>query len=152
MRIPLIVGFVAVALGVGAVHAGAQDANRAALEKQLLANERAVNTAFATNDTKTFTSMVSPEGIGVDGGGVMKVADFMKMMGEVKVESWDMTDGRVTWLSPDVALVTYRWTGKGTFQGMALPSPTYASTIWANKGGKWMAVFHQESVAMPPPK
>ena len=42
--------------------------------------------------------------IGVDGGGVMKVADYMKMMGEVKVESWDMADGRVTWLSPDVAL------------------------------------------------
>jgi len=45
----------------------------------------------------------------------------------------------------------YRWTGKGTYQGQPLPSPTYASTVWANKGGKWQAVFHQETNAMTPP-
>ena len=40
---------------------------------------------------------------------------------------------RVIWLSPDVAVVAYRWTGKGTYQRVPVPSPTYASTIYAKQ-------------------
>jgi hypothetical protein len=32
-----------------------------------------------------------------------------------------------------------------------VPPMTYASTVWTERNGKWVAVFHQESAAAPPP-
>lgn len=150
MRIAVIAGALIVSLASASLSV-AQEANRAAIEKQIIANERAINDAFAKGDTKTFSSMVAPEGFGIDPGGVMKLADYVKMISQVKIDTWNMDNMQVTWLSPDVALHTYRWTGKGTFAGQPIPSPTYASTIWVNKGGKWLPVFHQETAAGPPP-
>ena len=49
------------------------------------------------------------------------------------------------------ALVLYKWTGAGTMMGQPVPSPTYASTVWTKKGGKWVAIFHQETTAATPP-
>ena len=31
--------------------------------------------------------------------------------------------------------------------GQPLPAVTYVTTVWANHGGTWHAVFHQESTA-----
>jgi hypothetical protein len=32
-----------------------------------------------------------------------------------------------------------------------VPDQTIASTVWTERSGKWVAVFHQESVLGPPP-
>ena len=45
------------------------------------------------------------------------------------------------------SIVTYKAEQKGTFMGQPLPPLVYVSTIWANHGGTWHAVFHQESTA-----
>ncbi len=89
--------------------AWAQSPNTAAIEKQLIANERTINIVVMTRDIKTFKSLVAPDGMGID------------------------------------------VTGKGTWQGQTVPSPTYASTTWVKqRDGKWLAKFHQESIAMSP--
>lgn len=40
---------------------------------------------------------------------------------------------------------------KGSMMGQAMPSPVWASTTYANRGGKWVAVSHQETLLTPPP-
>ena len=86
----------------------------------------------------------------------MAVADFLKsfdQMGkDMKVTSWDMTDSKVQWVDATTAVHSYKWTVQGTYQGQPMPSPVWASTVWTKKNGKWMAMFHQESVVMPQPK
>jgi hypothetical protein len=57
----------------------------------------------------------------------------------------------VLWVDDNTAVHYYRWTGKGTYMGQPVPSPVYASSVWTNRGGKWIAVYHQETAAMPPP-
>jgi ketosteroid isomerase-like protein len=126
--------------------------NRAAVEKQVLAAERAINEAFAKGDTKTFHANLTPDAVSIDSAGIMKVnADFDKMMLAVKVQSWNLDSSQFYWVNDNTIIHMYRWTGKGTYQGQPVPSPTWASTVWTNKGGKWTAAFHQESVAMPAP-
>ena len=49
-------------------------------------------------------------------------------------------------------VLTYKWTGTGTYQGQPIPSPTWCSTVRSNKNGKWLAVFHQETLVMPQTK
>jgi len=137
-------------LGCSAV-AVAQAGSKAATEKALIANENKVSEAVAKHDVKTFTDLVASDGMSADGMGFMKVADFVKSMNDVKIASWHIMDTQVHWVDDKTAVVTYTWMGSGTFKGEPFPPTTYASTVWTERNGKWVAVFHQESAAAPPP-
>jgi hypothetical protein len=142
---------VALWVSVGArASTGAQGAmDKAGAEKALMANEQKVNEAFQKRDTAAFRSLVAADGISVDSGGItMGLADIEKMMASMTVTEFQISDMKVHWLDTNTAVVVYKWTGKGTAMGQAIPSPTYASTVWVNSGGKWMAHFHQESIGM----
>ncbi len=117
------------------------------LDKALIANERKMNDAVAKGDKATFQALVSPNAWSADGGGFMKVSDFIAMFDQVKVSSWSMSDEKVNWLDGNNAIVTYKWTGAGTFQGQPVPGTVYVSTVWTKKGDKWVATYHQESEA-----
>ena len=54
-------------------------------------------------------------------------------------EPGKISDEKVRWVDPNTAVVSYKWTGTGTFQGQTFPSPVYASTVWTKKGDKWLA-------------
>lgn len=83
--------------------------------------------------------------------GVMKVAEFVKSMDQMKIGSWHIMDAQVHWVDDKTAVLTYTWMGSGTFKNEPVPPTTYASTVWTERNGKWVAVFHQESAAAPPP-
>ena len=124
--------------------------DHAALDKALIANEHKMNEAVAKGDKATFSSMLASDATSADEGGFMKVSDFVPMMDQVKVADWKISDEHVTWAGANTAVVTYVWTGKGTFQGQPVPEKTYVSTVWTKKDGKWVAVYHQESAAAKP--
>ena len=125
-------------------------ASHAAIEKQIVTMERAINDAIAKGDMKAFHASLAPDAVGVDGGGVTKVnsPDFDKMMQTAKIQSWNLDNSQFYWVDDNTVVHMYRWTDKGTFNGQPVPSPVWSSTIWTNKGGKWVAVVHQETEAM----
>ena len=132
-------------------------AQDAATEKTLIANERAVIDAFAKGNRATFEKFVTRDGFGVDPMmGRMTNAETLKtfdqMTKDMKITSWTMTEEKVLWADANTAILNYTWTGKGTYQGQPIPSPTFASTVWTKRGGNWVAIFHQETskVAAPP--
>jgi len=145
-------GFAAALLIIGCAAAVvAQAGSKAAIEKTLIANENKINEAVAKHDVKTFTDLVANDAVSADGMGVMKVADFVKSMNDMKVASWHIMDTQVHWVDDKTAVLTYSWMGSGTYKGEAIPATTYSSTVWTERNGKWVAVFHQESAAAPPP-
>jgi hypothetical protein len=99
--------------------------DKAAIEKQLIANEHTIVNSFAK-------------------------ADLEPMIGKAKVTTTSMDPIVVQWIDADTALLYYKWTGSGIVDGQKVPSPVYSSTIWTKKAGKWMAVYHQESILTPP--
>ena len=119
----------------------------ATLDKGLIANEKLINEALAKGDKAAFTALVSPTSFSADANGFMKSSDMLAMFEHAKITTWAMSDEKVTWVDPNTAIVTYKWTGAGTFKGQPIPPVTYASTVWTKKGDKWVAVFHQESAA-----
>lgn len=137
------------ALGCGAAVL-AQAGSKAAIEKTLIANENKIMDAVAKHDVKTFTDLVAADGVSADQTGFMKVADFVKSMDQMKIASQHMMDAQVSWADDKTAIVRYTWMGSGTYQGQPVPSATYASTIWTERNGKWVAVFHQETPMAPP--
>ncbi len=133
-----------------AAPAFAQAASKAATEKALIANENKVSEAVAKHDLKTFNDLVAADGASADMGGFMKVADFTKTFDQVKISAWHIMDPKVMWIDDKSAIVTYTWMGKGTYMNQPLPETAYASTVWTERNGKWIAVFHQETGAAPP--
>jgi ketosteroid isomerase-like protein len=142
---------VVMALAVLACSSAAWAQSNAAAEQRIMANEQKINDAVAKKDLKTFHAMVDPNGWGVDMMGLTKVADMDKMIQGGTITEQKLDQMKVMWISPTVAVLTYRWTGKGTFGGQPAPSPTYASTVYSkDNNGEWIARFHQESMAAPP--
>jgi hypothetical protein len=128
--------------------------SHAAVEKQIVALERAINEAVAKGDMKAFHANIAADAIGIDPSGINKVnaPDFDKMLLASKIQSWNLDGSQ--FLLDQTTLPSCTCTDgreKGTYEGQPVPSPTWASTVWLNKAGKWMAVFHQETTAMPAP-
>jgi len=128
----------------------AQAGSKAATEKMLIANENKINEAVAKHDVKAFNDLVAADAVSVDGNGVMKVSDFVKTMDQLKIVSWHAMDQKVTWVDDKTAVVGYTWMGSGTYMNQPVPETDYSSTVWTERNGKWVAVFHQESTATPP--
>jgi hypothetical protein len=123
--------------------------DKAAMETALLASEQKLNEAVAKGSLTAFRALVADGGWSVDQGGQMSVLDFAKSLSQLKIEpGWAVTDSRVVWIDTSSAVVTYKWTGKGSMAGQPLPPVVFASTVWTKRGGKWVAVFHQESTAL----
>src|SRR5262249_31794165 len=109
----------------------AQDAQA---EKTLIANERAINEAIVKGDLATFKQHVAADAWSMEGmTGRMPVAEFIKafpqMTKEAKIEAWDISDLKTVWVDSNTGVLTYKWTGKGTYQGKPIPSPLWASTV-----------------------
>jgi hypothetical protein len=71
--------------------------------------------------------------------GAMKISVFAAKLDQVSVTAWQISDEKVRWVDANTAVISYKWTGTGTFQGQKFPSPVWASTVWAKKGDKWLA-------------
>src|SRR5262245_57153046 len=127
-RYPALLLALVCLLGNGFI-AEAQAPNRAAVEKQIVASERAINEAIAKGDMKTFHANIAPDAVGVDSGGVGKVntPEFDKMLLAMKIQTWNLDSSQFYWVNDSTVIHMYKWTGKGTYQGQAVPSPTWAS-------------------------
>ena len=117
------------------------------LSATLIAQEKVLLDSVVKHDLKAFSALIAPGAASVDDGGYMTVADFIKVFDQVKVDIQTPTDVKVLTLGPTAAIVIYTLTQKGMFQGQPLPPTVYATTTWVNRGGKWLAMFHQESIA-----
>jgi hypothetical protein len=125
-------------------------ADRSALEKALIANENKVADALMKKDRGAFSALVSANGWSIDGNGFMKTSDFTAALDQLVIKSYKISEERVSWVDPNTAIVAYKWTGSGTFNGQPFPPIVYASTVWTKKSDQWVAVFHQESEAVKP--
>jgi hypothetical protein len=136
----------------GGTAAKAGSADRAAIEAQLIANEHAINDAFARGDAKAFYELVDRNGPGINTRGVSKAADIETLLPTARLSSWKMDDTHVLWIDANTAVVYYRLTASGTFAGRTLESRVYTTSVWRKTAGKWMAVFHQETPLAEPVK
>jgi hypothetical protein len=126
--------------------------DHAATEKAIVANENKVLAALSKQDKAGFSALMGPGSIAADETGFMKVDDFVSMIDQLKMSAYKISDSKFLWVDPSTVVHYFTWTGTGSFQGQPFKSPTYASTVWTKKGGTWLAVFHQESIAAAPAK
>jgi hypothetical protein len=123
--------------------------SKSAMADTLMTAEKTMLDNLTKHDAAAFFGVIAPGAWSIDEGGLMKIEDFKKDWNQIKVESSTTSDMRVVPIDATSGIVTYRLEQKGTYNGQPFPPNVYASTVWVNKSGKWMAVFHQESTAAP---
>jgi hypothetical protein len=110
------------------------------------ANEKLVWDALRTRNYDAFAAFLAPDSIEVEPSGITDKAASVKGVQEYDLSKVELSDWKTVRFDDDASLVSYvtRYPG-------AKPERERHTTIWVNRAGKWMAVFHQGSHIVPVP-
>ncbi|HEY6190303.1 MAG TPA: nuclear transport factor 2 family protein [Pyrinomonadaceae bacterium] len=125
----------------------ASNKGKNSVEDMLIAREKEVWEMIRKKDIQGFSSALAEDQLYVTGDGVHTKAETVKSVAEGTLSDFSLDEWKVLMLDKDMALVTYKVSSKGTVNGQEVVSVTHESTIWAKRGGKWVAVFHQDTTA-----
>jgi uncharacterized protein (TIGR02246 family) len=116
------------------------------LEAQIVALEKSAFEAWKKKDRKFFEEHMSEDGQYLDLNGVGGKAQYLKAIidNDCTVSSYSLDNTKVTMLSKEVALLTYRYAHDVVCGGNPEASPLWASTMYVKRDGKWLIAFHQE--------
>jgi hypothetical protein len=138
----------AVASGAGIADPPARPAQgKQDLEKTLIGLEKQSWVAWKARDGAFFQDFLSDDHIEVGTGGPASKADVVVFVGSPQcvVKSYSVSDFRLTVVGADTALLTYRAEQDTACGGAAVPSPAWASSLYARRNGRWLNVLYQQT-------
>ena len=118
--------------------------SKRAIERALVAKEKALWEMVKQGDVKGFKRNFSPDYAGVYEDGIHTLDAEVKGIGDVKLKSYALSDIKMMMPTSDIAILTYKVNSQGEAQGQDISGDYYCSSVWANRGGKWIAVSHSE--------
>ena len=104
------------------------------------ANEKMVWDALKAHNSDQFAAFLTSDFVEVEEDGVFDKAASVKSVSTIDLSKSVLSEWKSTKLDADAALVTYLATIPG-----AKPPKARHSTIWVNRDGKWLALYHQGS-------
>lgn len=121
------------------------------LQSTLAARENQLWEAWKNRQAAPFQAALSEDSVLVGDMGVANKAQAIQGItgDDCTVQSFTLSDWKLTMFDRNTALLTYKGTQTGTCGGTALPASVMASTLWVRRGGKWYAAFHQETPMGP---
>ena len=133
-------------LTLAATFAFGQTTRNDSVEAQIVALEKRAFEAWKNKDRKFFEEHMSEDGQYLDLNGVGAKAQYVKAIidNNCTVRNYSLDNTKVTMLSKDVALLTYRYAHDAVCGGNPEASPLWASTVYVNRAGNWLIAFHQE--------
>jgi hypothetical protein len=108
-------------------------------------------TAWKARDGKFFDGFLSDDHVEVGYGGVIGKRDVVDGVAspQCSVESYSLSDMQFTRISQDTAVLVYRAEQKTLCGGVAVPSPVWATSVYAHRAGKWLNVVYVHTPAAP---
>jgi hypothetical protein len=116
----------------------------------LSAKETTLWEAWKNKQSRPFELSLASDGVMIGDQGVASKKDVVAMMASMpcEVKSFTLSDWKVTMANPDTAVLTYKGVADGTCGGQPIP-PVWASSLWVNRKGRWLAFSHQETPVKP---
>lgn len=115
-----------------------------ALRSDLIAQEKKVWESMKSKDWTTFENLLADDFTMVCPKGFQDKAQGIDMARKGTVNSYALSDWRMTKLSGDSAVVLYKAECDGSSpDGKTMKGTGFASTIWTRHDGKWVAQLHQ---------
>lgn len=118
-----------------------------------IAQEKQIWDNIKKKDPAAFAAMLTEDFVYVSGDGVYDKAGTVNGIKQIEATDIALSDWKTVMVNKDAAIVTYTVNMKGTSGGNPMPPGAQrAGSLWVNRGGKWMGVFHQDTpVEAPPP-
>ncbi len=113
-----------------------------------IADEKLVWDALKSRNYDAFAAYLAPDSMEIEPDGVYEKSGSVKGVSMFDASKAELSEWKTIKLDNDATLVTYlvKLPGMNPDQGRH-------TTIWVNRGGKWMALFHQGTpVAKPKEK
>lgn len=107
--------------------------------------------AWQSHDAAFFEQFLSDDHVEIHGYGVVGKAAVVEGVRSpyCKVQSYSLGPLTVTVVSADSMLVTYRAEQDTTCGSARVPSPVWASSVYARRGGRWVNVLYQHTPVTP---
>jgi hypothetical protein len=121
-------------------------------QADLEAKEHQIWDAIKAKNWDAFAGMLTDDFVIVGEGGVETKAKMLEEMKKYDLTDYTFSDVRLVKVDADLAVLTYKVTEKSSYDGKPTSGkPTLSSSAWVNRGGKWVAAWHQESEAVEMP-
>ena len=102
-----------------------------------IANEKLVWDLFKSKNYDAFANLLAADFIEVEPDNVYDRTASIKGVSMFDASKAVLSDFKTVNIDPDAAIVIYSVANPGVF-----PGPERHSTIWVNRGGKWLGLFH----------
>ena len=104
--------------------------------------------ALEKKDIAAFGDMLATDYLEVGDQNVFDKAGVVAYVKDLSIDNAIFSDWKVVPVGSDVVILNYNVVVKGSYKGKEFPEgPYHASAAWANRGGKWLAVYYQETLA-----
>lgn len=127
------------------VEAGDSSAN--SLEVQIVSKEREGLDALKAGNVELFGNLTADDAVLVDAHGPASKAQVLKNVAGFRLTDYSMDDIRFVPLSATSGLIVYTISEKGVSHGKDFAVQAHISSIWTERGGKWLCLFSQETGA-----
>jgi hypothetical protein len=121
-------------------------------EADAIAKEKAIWDAIKAKDYDAFAAMIAEDSVEVVPEGVMDKAGSITGVKQFEPSEVNFSNWKFLSIDRDAYIVVYDVATKGKFAGKDFPLQTaHASSAWVSRGGKWLAIYHQECAARTAP-
>ncbi len=123
--------------------------SKAQLQRQLAAIERRFWEGWAKADIKPFKANIAADAVMVGESGTQDKETIVKAIEAAGcvVRSYDLSDFKLISLGGNTAILAYKGNQDATCAGEVLPKSVWVTTVYVRRGGRWLAVAHQETAA-----
>jgi hypothetical protein len=130
-----------------AANALANDPNTATL----VTLEKSGYEAWKSKDAKFWDTFLSDKFVGWGSSRLDKGAATKEYTGtDCDINSYALSEEKVSPLSNYAALITHKTTIDGTCGGQKIPAMSWTASVYVRDGGKWKAIFHAQSAVVDP--
>jgi hypothetical protein len=125
----------------------ARDDSDDSLETALTRAERASWVAWQAHDGKFFQDFLSDDHVEVGTTGVVTKAQVVAFVGSgaCTVKSYSVDHFHATRFDSNTALLTYRAEQQTACGNTTAPSPTWVSSLFVRRSGKWVNALYQHT-------
>ena len=115
-------------------------------EATITDQEKQVWDALKRKDNAAFGNLLADNFVYVSSDNITDKAGTINGTKDFNPTDVTLSDWKFVPIDKDAAVITYKTAVKGTSGGKSLPATSSrASSIWVNRGGKWVAIFHQDT-------
>ena len=104
--------------------------------------EDSVWKAYKNKQLRSFEGLLYKTYYGLYADGIktldMEIAD----MDKTDIDGYSLADIKVEFPNPSIAVITYKTSQQGTFDGKDVSGNYYNESVWVKKGERWLNTFH----------